>query len=178
MQEINAAYDLLRDGLADAQRDRLGARPHPSGPPAPPPRPGHWLEPAVRRRLGRELLAVLDPGEAVLATADASTWDALDVRLAVTDQRLLWLRDDAISDRVRYHRWARVRSVEGAVRRRVRRVGELRVELEGGHRLAFGELAPERLEQLLQLVRPLVETGAEAAPGRPLPARATRRGPA
>jgi hypothetical protein len=156
MAEINAAYDLLRNGLADDQRSRLRDRDGTPPPPPRPARPGEWLAPAVRRRLGRELLRALEPGEEVLLTADAATWDSHDVRLAVTDRRLLWLRDDAISDRVRYERWSAVRRVEGAVRRRLRRVGELRVETASGRRLAFGELEPARLEALLAACGPLV----------------------
>lgn len=165
MAEINAAYDLLREALIDAQRDRVREGHRRA---AESDRPdvvrrvaGDWLEPAVRRALGRELLAALEPGEDVLLTADAAAWDAHDVRLAVTDRRLLWLRDDAITDRVRYQRWSRVVGVEGAVRRRLRRVGELRVTTDGGRKLRFGELAPDRLDALLAAVRPLV-AGARA----------------
>ena len=36
-----------------------------------------------------------------MVATDAATWDALRVRLAVSDRRLLWLRADAPTDRVR-----------------------------------------------------------------------------
>lgn len=161
MAQLNAAYDLLRDGLAEAQRERLrtgAANPAgdgPTGDTAPPP-PGHWLTEDVRRRLGGELTAALEPGEQVLATADAATWDSHDVRLAVTDRRLVWLRDDAISDRVRYQRHDRITAVDTRPRGRLRRTAELRVTTDGGRRLRFGELAPGVEEVLLTSIRPFV----------------------
>lgn len=145
MAEINAAYDALRG----------------AGPPDPPARAQDTSRPdppdrALRRRLGPELAGALLADEQVLVTAQASTWDAHEVRLVVTDRRLLWLRDDAISDRVRSLPWTRVRTVDGEVRRRLRRTGELRVVTDLGRRLAFGELEPGRLPQLLAAIGPLV----------------------
>ena len=153
MARLNAAYDLLRDGLADAQADRLrrGAA-RPDAPKAPA-QPGAWLDEATRRSLGRELVAALEPGEQVLAVADAAMADSHDVRLAVTERRLVWLRDDAISDRVRYQRHARITGVEARGRGRLRRTGELRVSTDTGRRLAFGELAPGVAEHLLGTLR-------------------------
>lgn len=158
MAELNAAYELLRDGLVAGQRARDPRAPEPA-PDAPPPRPaapGAWLDELTRRRLGPELTAALETGEQVLATADAATWDSHDVRMAVTDRRLLWLRDDAISDSVRYQRFTRIKGVEVRGRGRLRRTGELRITTDQGRRLRFGELAPEVAQGLLHVLRPLV----------------------
>src|SRR5215212_3888898 len=97
MADINAAYALLRDSAAD-MRERRSAAPRPNARRA----PGSWLPPQVRRALGAELCQVLEPGEEVLIVTDAATWDSPRVRLAVSDRRLLWLRDDVPTDRVRY----------------------------------------------------------------------------
>ncbi|WP_205699600.1 J domain-containing protein [Conexibacter sp. SYSU D00693] len=166
MAEVNAAYDLLREALVSAQTERLGGRaPHPARP-APPPPPGHWLAPEVRRRLGPELLGAMDVDEEVLLTADAATWDSHEVRLVVTDRRLLWLRDDAITDRVRYQRFSRTTAVEARPRGRLRRTGELRVTTDTGRRLGFGELAPGTAERLLAAVQPRVAGRPVPGPGR------------
>ena len=62
---------------------------------------GAWLPAALRMALGTELLRALEPHEDVLLVTDAAMWDSQDVRLVVTDRRLVWLRDDAVADRVR-----------------------------------------------------------------------------
>jgi len=143
MAEINAAYALLRDGVAGR-----GARPAPSptAPPAPArarPRPGHWLSESVRRSLGAELLAALQEREAVEVITPAATWKSPRALLAVTDRRLLWLLDDAISHRVHSLRWRDVVSVEHRLRRPLRRTAVLRVETKLGRRLEWAELRPE-----------------------------------
>ncbi|MGI8622618.1 MAG: J domain-containing protein [Solirubrobacteraceae bacterium] len=141
MADINTAYALLRD----SQAEMLARR-------APEPRrraPGSWLTPEVRRALCAELLRALEPDEAVLVVTDAATWDSLRVRLAVSDRRLLWLRDDAPTDRVRYLRWRAIASVEGRLRRPRRRVGELRVQPRTGRRVSFSELDPGALRLVL-----------------------------
>ena len=145
MSEINMAYAILRDSQAEmharrSAQDRPVERER---------APGAWLPPGVRRALGAELLRALDPDEEVIVVTDASTWDSLRVRLAVSDRRLLWLRDDAPTDRVRYLRWRSVRSVEGRLRRPRRRVGELRVEPHSGRRISFSELDPAALRLVL-----------------------------
>ena len=148
MAEVNAAYELLRDGLAEAQLERLRAGRRGRGGAQPPRTPGDWLAPAVRRSLGTELLAALERGEDIRAVADAATWDSHDVRVAVTDRRLLWLRDDAITDRVRWVAFGRIREVQLRPRGRWRRTAELRVRTDGSRRLAFGELRPDDAERL------------------------------
>jgi hypothetical protein len=156
MAEINAAYALLRDSQADA-KERRSTVPRPR---ARRRSPGHWLTPAVRRALGRELLEVLEPDEEVLVVTDAATWDALQVRLAVSDRRLLWLRADAPTDRVRYLRWRAIEHVDGRLRRPLRRVGELRVQPRAGRRIAFSELEPGALQLILLTVRKHIPAAA------------------
>ncbi len=145
MAEINMAYALLRDSQAEmharhSARDRPVARRR---------EPGSWLPPHVQRALGAELLRALEPDEEIIVVTDAATWDSFRVRLAVSDRRLLWLRDDAPTERIRYLRWPHVRSVEGRLRRPRRRVGELRVVPRTGRRVSFSELEPAALRLVL-----------------------------
>jgi hypothetical protein len=154
MISINAAYDLLRDTFAE-QHDipANGARrpaPAPGATDQPPLRiAGDWLPAATRRVLARELLAALDDGEAVDEVVLTSTGDAHDVQLAVTDRRLLWLRDDAIMGRVRYLRYRDLARVEERAGGRFRRRGHLRVRARNGRTLRFYELRPEVLTRLV-----------------------------
>jgi hypothetical protein len=149
MISVNAAYDMLRDQLAgDAQ-----ARPPAPAAGAEPAEPegafhGDWLTPRVRRVLARELLAVLEPGEQVDEVVLTATGDSHDVQLAVTDRRLLWLRDDAIIGRVRSLRYREVKSVQRREGGRFRRLGHLQLEAADGRRLRFFELRPELLGRL------------------------------
>jgi hypothetical protein len=155
MISINAAYDLLRDRLEEEHASRLataaggtGA----AGAPAPPRMAGDWLAPEVRRVLARELLATLEDGEEVDEVALTATGDSHDVQLAVTDRRLLWLRDDALMGRVRYLRYRDVAGVEARSGGRLRRHGHLRVFTTAGRRLRFFELRPEVLGRLEDLI--------------------------
>jgi hypothetical protein len=157
MISINAAYDLLRDQLAaDGGRESVtawSAHPAADGNGASAasrrvPLAGDWLPPRVRRVLARELLQALEPQEQVDEVVLTSTGDSHDVQLAVTDRRLLWLRDDAIMGRVRYLRYRDLRRVEQRPAGRLRRLGHLRVEAIGGRRLRFFELQPEVLERV------------------------------
>ena len=138
MAEINAAYALLRDSQFEMLRRR--PRPKPAGP---------RITAEVRRALGGELAGVLEPGEEVTVVTDAATWDSFRVRLALSDRRLLWLRDDAPTDRVRYLRWRDIASVDGRLKRPRRKVGELRVVPRAGRRVSFSELDPAALRLLL-----------------------------
>lgn len=154
MVSINAAYDMLRDQLTDAQQrrgaggagrnDADGAQRRRQQPP----RHGDWLPPRVRRVLARELLASLEPGEQVDEVVLTSTGDSHDVQLAVTDRRLLWLRDDAILGRVRYLRYRELAGVEHREGGRFRRAGQLRVRAADGRRVRFFDLRPELLGRL------------------------------
>ncbi len=126
MVAINAAYEELRSGgaLADA------AAPAGAGPSA-------AKEGAV---LGRELSAVLRPGESVVMFAAASMWDSPEAFLVLTSLRLLWLLDDAVTHRVRSLALSQVASVSVEVGRVRRRRATLRVVGRRGRRYAFTEL--------------------------------------
>jgi hypothetical protein len=144
MAEINVAYEVLRAG--DWQR---AAPPRPaaagaSGSPGSRPRraAGAWLDEPLRRALGRELLVALEEGEDVALVTPAATWASPRTLLAVTDRRLLWLLDDAPTNRVRELRYSAVRDVAHQVRRPLRRVAVLRVRTVHGRRLSFTELRP------------------------------------
>lgn len=153
MAEINAAYASLRaDGatMAGQPVSTSGASAAPSTPagsavPLAPSRPrfGHWLPEPTRRSLGRELLAALKEGEEIALVSPAATWKSPRAVLAVTDRRLLWLLDDAISDRVHALAWRDVVGVEHRLRRPLRRTAVLRVQTRLGRRLEWAELRPE-----------------------------------
>ncbi len=135
MAEINIAYALLRDSQAEMHARTAPVAAAPPGPPR-----------EASAALGRELAAALDPGEEVVVATDAATWDAFRVRLAVTDRRLLWLRADAPTDRVRSLPWNKVASIDGRLKRPRRRIGELLVQPRHGKRLSFSELDPTALQ--------------------------------
>jgi hypothetical protein len=149
MISINAAYDLLRDRLEEnhvegPRTSRSAAAPPPAVAIA-----GEWLPPNVRRVLARELLAALEPGEQIDEVVLTSTGDSHDVQLALTDRRLLWLRDDAIMGRVRSLRYRDLAAVEQRAGGRLRRSGQLRVRSAGtGRWLRFFDLRPEVLARL------------------------------
>jgi hypothetical protein len=150
MRAINAAYAELRR-IARRTRATAGG----TGVPLHRrPRAGSWLQPRVQAMVGAELMGVLDLYEPVLLVTDAATWDSPVVRLVVTDRRLMWLRDDAIVDRVRYVRFRAVERVEARPPRPLRRSGELRVHRHGARRLIFAGLRPEVLTTIVGTVRP------------------------
>jgi hypothetical protein len=149
MAEINAAYTLLRE----AGEDQVARRSSRARPRARETTPGSWLHPEVRSALGVELLGFLEPDEEVLVVTDAATWDSPRVRLAVSDRRLLWLRDDVPTERVRTLRWRAVDRVEGRLRRPRRKVGELLVHPRHGRRLVFAEMEPSALRLVLLIIR-------------------------
>jgi hypothetical protein len=149
MISINAAHDLLLGRLEEEHGHVNGAtvtREPESEPPVE--IVGDWLAPAVRRVLARELLATLEPGEQIDEVVLTATTDSHDVQLAVTDRRLLWLRDDAIMGRVRYLRYRDVARVEARGAGRLRRRGHLRLSTTAGRRLRFYELRPEVLSRV------------------------------
>jgi hypothetical protein len=155
MAEINGAYDLLR---AAAWNQRHERRPAPAARPA---RRGSWLAPAIRRALGHELLAVLEPHENVWLVTPATTWASPQALLAASDRRLLWLLDDVVSGRVQTLRYAAVTAVEHRLRRPRRRVAVLRVHAMGGRRHDFGNLRPGTAHTLAAWI-----AAAQAAPRR------------
>lgn len=155
MQRLNEAYDAAR-----ADRRRRG--PVPGRPPLR--APGWWLGDDVRAALGLELVAALDEGERVLAVTWAASGDSHEVRLAVTDKRLVWLRDDAIGDRVRALRLAEVDEVVARVGR-IRRSGELQVRARTRRRrLRFGEIALDPLRELTDALAQVLPAGVVRAP--------------
>ncbi len=163
MAEINAAYDLLRDGgtaapdLRDDRARQEAARAsggsvwgeEPQSAPAAgsttkrAARPaGHWLPDATRRTIGRELLAALEPEEPVELVTPTATWKSPRALLVLTDRRLLWLLDDVISHRVHSLRWRDVGRVEHRPPRRLRRTAAVRIETTLGRKLEWAELPP------------------------------------
>jgi hypothetical protein len=149
MISINAAYDLLRDRLEEGHGAAPTAVRHEPGPALPDTIiAGAWLAPNVRRVLARELLQALEPGEQVDDVVLTSTSDAHDVQLALTDRRLLWLRDDAIMGRVRSIRYRDLNDVQ-ARRSRFGSGGQLRVRSgPTGRWLRFFDLRPEVLQRV------------------------------
>jgi hypothetical protein len=157
MISINAAYDMLRDQLADDHAPATNGA-APGGPGSArregPRIAGDWLAPATRRVLARELLATLEEGEQIDEVVLTSTGDSHDVQLAVTDRRLLWLRDDAIMGRVRYLRYRDLAGMEHREGRRLRRRGHLRVRARNSGRwLRFYDLPPEVLRRVMTAIR-------------------------
>jgi hypothetical protein len=133
MAEINAAYDQLRDVHAPSDAV-VGETPAVRG---------AWLPDAMRARLGPELLRVLADGEPVDLAVGASTWASPHTLLAVSDRRLLWLLDDAVSHRVRYVDYTAVAAVDHRLAWPRKRTAALRVDLHNGRRLTFADLRPE-----------------------------------
>jgi hypothetical protein len=133
MAEINAAYDQLRDVHAPSD-PVVGETPTARG---------AWLPDAMRARLGPELLRVLTDGEPVDLAVGASTWASPRTLLAVSDRRLLWLLDDAVSHRVRYVDYTAVAAVDHRLAWPRKRTAALRVDLHNGRRLTFADLRPE-----------------------------------
>ncbi|HEU4657090.1 MAG TPA: J domain-containing protein [Capillimicrobium sp.] len=153
MAQINAAYDAAREVVR--RRDGRGGRPAASRERTRRrrPRAGAWLDPRVRRALGPELLGALHDGEPVRLVTRTSTWASPQARLAVTDRRLLWVLEDAISDRVR---WLRLEAVVGAEHRLSwprRRSASVRVRDELGRRHVFAELTPAIASEVVGLLR-------------------------
>jgi hypothetical protein len=139
MAEINQAYELAR-------LDRRGTRRRAHAGHAPSRRrhrvPGHWLREPVRRALGRELVAALREGEEVTLVATAETWASPQTLLVVTDRRLLWLLDDAVTGRVRSLGFDAVAEIDSRMRWPLRSA-VLRVRGKNGRRHAFAGLRPD-----------------------------------
>ena len=140
MTELNVAYELLRA----AQRPGAATVPAAKGPPASRRgAPGAWLPDAIRRALGPELLSVLEPGERVELVTPAATWASPSTLLVVTDRRLLWVLDDAVSNRVRMLRFRDVKEADQGPMRLRRSRAQLRVQPRyGRRRWTFSDLRP------------------------------------
>jgi hypothetical protein len=153
MSEINAAYDLLRDGgwrtalaEATARRERHAAEPVRRRP------RGSWLPEAIRRAMGGELIAALKDGEAVVLVTPTATWASPSAILAVTDRRLLWLLDDAIGQRTHSLPFAAIEHLEVTSRRLRRDRAAVRVRTTLGRRHAFAELRPETAHDVVRRI--------------------------
>jgi hypothetical protein len=156
MALINAAYDLLRaegwQGKRASQAPVNGARP----------RRGSWLDPAVRRALGPELLMALRENERVAIVTPAATWASPHTLLAVTDRRLLWLLDDAPLNRVRSLDFATIQRIEPKLGWPRRTSAVLRVTPAAGRPIKFTELRPPTAETIAAHVIAALRTAAGA----------------
>jgi hypothetical protein len=134
MALINAAYEQIRDGRVPKGNEprKVSRQPRRR-------RAGHWLPDDVRRSLGIELLAALEEDEPVELVTNTSTWASPQALLAVTDRRLLWLLDDAISHRVRSLAFKAITAVEVKQRRRS---SSVRVSRRRGRPIEFADLSP------------------------------------
>jgi curved DNA-binding protein CbpA len=128
MALINAAYEQIRDGKTSAAAPAADD---------------------TRRALGAELLAALEDGEPVELVTRASTWASPQTLLAVTDRRLLWLLDDAISHRVRSLAF---KAITGAEVKQRRRSASVRVARKRGRPVEFAELPPATAAQISTLM--------------------------
>ena len=106
-------------------------------------RHGAWLPEAIRRALGPELLSALEHDERIELVTPASTWASPSTLLAVTDRRLLWVLDDAVSHRVRSLRFRDVQHADHGPMWPRRSRARLRVTPRYGHRRwTFSDLRP------------------------------------
>jgi hypothetical protein len=149
MAEINQAYELARLDRrgGSSRRGRRTARR-----PRPPRAAGHWLREPVRRALGRELLAALRENEDVALLAVAETWASPQTLLVVTDRRLLWLLDDAVTGRVRVLRYDAIAEIDQRLRWPLRSA-VLRVRATNGRRHAFAGLRPDTAALIVRHVQ-------------------------
>jgi hypothetical protein len=154
MAQINVAHDLLRAGARHARPRSAPAAQRGGAATAVRRRPaGDWLEEPVRRALGPELLQALEDREPVVIVTPTSLWKSPKAVLAVTDRRLLWLLDDAISDRVRSLRFNRVSAVSGRLAWPRRRTAILKVLQGNGRGVTFADLAPATALQIVRHVQ-------------------------
>jgi DnaJ domain len=154
MAEINAAYELLRSEAWQARHRQRVAPAAPAAGRRPRPPAGAWLPEATRRALGPELLGALRPRESVRLVTPVSAWASPQALLAVTDRRLLWLLDDAVTGRVRTLDLAAITGVEVRLSWPRRRSAVLRVQRRNGRRpMGFGDLRPETARTIAGLVR-------------------------
>jgi hypothetical protein len=153
MIEVNVAYELLRaaqrprpPGAPPSVETRLGRR-GAAG-------PGDWLPDAIRGALGPELLSVLEPGERIDLVTPAATWASPSTLLAISDRRLLWVLDDAVSNRVRMLRFRDVAQAEQGPMRMRRSRSQLRVQPRyGRRRWTFSDLRPTTATAIAGFVR-------------------------
>jgi curved DNA-binding protein CbpA len=146
MAEINQAYELARLARRNPNRARRAGvrRRRPAA--------GSWLREPVRRALGRELLLALREGEDVALVAIAETWASPQTLLVVTDRRLLWLLDDAVTGRVRSLRFHDIAAIEQRMRWPLRSA-VVRVRGTNGRRHAFAGLRPDTAALITNHIR-------------------------
>ncbi len=158
MTELNVAYELLRAehrprpaGASVGPRAKVTAMPDdPGGRPV----HGAWLPSAIRRALGPELLSALELDERVELVTPAATWASPSTLLAVTDRRLLWVLDDAVSNRVRYVRYRDVEHADQGPMWPRRSRSRLRVQPRyGRRRWTFSDLRPATAAAIAGFVR-------------------------
>ena len=151
MREINAAYDVLR---SRAWQERASTPPPPERPRPRRAPAGAWLAEEVRRALGPELLSIVRRGEDVALVTPVAVWASPQALLAATDRRLLWLLDDAVTNRVRSLGYEAITGVETRLAWPRRRQATLRVSRRNGRRpIVFSGLRPETAEALARHVR-------------------------
>jgi DnaJ domain len=145
MALINAAYEQIRDGRVPQGNEpqKVSRQPRRR-------RAGHWLLDDVRRSLGVELLTALEDGEPVELVTSTSTWASPQALLVVTDRRLLWLLDDAISHRVRSLPFKAITDVEVKQRRRS---SSVRVSRRRGRPIEFADLSPATASAIADRLR-------------------------
>ncbi|MEJ7824660.1 MAG: J domain-containing protein [Solirubrobacteraceae bacterium] len=158
MTELNVAYELLRAAhrkggasvVGDAVTTRQGR----------PRNPAAWLPAAIRRALGPELLGALEQDEHVDLVTPTATWASPSTLLAVTDRRLLWVLDDAVSNRVRFMRFGDVQHAQQGPMRLRRSRSQLRVQPRyGRRRWTFSDLRPATAAAIAGLVRDRARSG-------------------
>jgi len=165
MAAVNAAHDVLTAALLTGLAGEAGSEPSsPSGAasdtsstgasPAPhaPTRAGAWLAASVRRALGPELVEELADGEAVDLVAHAATWASPHTVVAVTDRRVVWLLDDAVSGRVRSLRLRLLEDVRSGTRGIVRPSGFVTLRPRHGRKVTFTELPVETARALARRI--------------------------
>ncbi|MCW2991063.1 MAG: hypothetical protein JWM73_1657 [Solirubrobacterales bacterium] len=143
MAAVNAAYEDARAELRRAAKRRrtveVSVRRRTP--------PGTWLPESLRKALGWELLAALGENEQVRLVAEAGRTGAGPAKIALTDRRLLWIAEDAVTARVD---WVRFGIVAGVEQRRTRlgRRAVLRLRTSTGRRVSFGDLRPEAADAI------------------------------
>ncbi len=152
MTELNVAFELLRAAERPGGASVVGD--HVSAKQGRPPNTAAWLPAAIRRALGPELLGVLEQDERVDLVTPAATWASPSTLLAVTDRRLLWVLDDAVSNRVRMLRFRDVQQAQQGPMRLRRKRSQLRVQPRyGRRRWTFSDLRPATAVAIAGLVR-------------------------
>jgi hypothetical protein len=154
MTELNVAYELLRASHRQAAAGRPATAP--AGRAAHRGRAAHgaWLPDAIRRALGPELLGALEPDERVDLVTPTATWASPSTLLAATDRRLLWVLDDAVSNRVRSLRYRDVAHADQGQMWPRRSRSRLRVQPRyGRRRWTFSDLRPATAAAIAGFVR-------------------------